>query len=561
MGTPVREQAPPTPPAGQAPDWSPVSEPGPGARHPLVAPLARSAVGLGVAAVLWLLGHTAMAAVLAGLLTVLTAATLLSPRFAAVVERAVHALQRAVGRALTVVLLGAVQLLVFTPVWLLAKLFRRDPLAFGASPEDASFWQPIPRYKRPLHTRPFAYERMPRPAVHGDRLPLPRLRALLGLLLLVVLLDVGIGAAVKALTDEETPDALGGLVGQDVPAAAGEPWRVGLGSEIDGLWKLKEYDPYLGWTMPDFEGRHVNVSGGVRRSYEAPGTAGAPTVAFFGGSAMFGLYQRDLRTIPSEFARLAEADGIPVRVRNHAALAYTGWQEMLLLEQLTTDGDAPDLAVFYDGFNELLGQFQLGPHSDPTHLEAAEIDWRLGLGQRGVEFEPERSLPDAVHRAWADVSATHRLGRQLGGLDEPSDEGPVRPSGIWAGDQADQPERRGELAASIYARGQDITTRLADSYGFRAAFFWQPFLYGKRIHPGEQELVGWLGTDGDAWAAADRAARSRLAESTVDLSRALDRVDEPVMYDFVHTNELGAKVIARAMYNRLRPQLRELAGR
>jgi hypothetical protein len=33
------------------------------------------------------------------------------------------------------------------------------------------------------------------------------------------------------------------------------------------------------------------------------------------------------------------------------------------------------------------------------------------------------------------------------------------------------------------------------------------------------------------------------------------------MYDLVHTNELGARVLARALYDRLRPTLRELAAR
>jgi hypothetical protein len=32
------------------------------------------------------------------------------------------------------------------------------------------------------------------------------------------------------------------------------------------------------------------------------------------------------------------------------------------------------------------------------------------------------------------------------------------------------------------------------------------------------------------------------------------------MYDFVHTNELGARVIARTLYERLRPRLQRLAS-
>ena len=38
-------------------------------------------------------------------------------------------------------------------------------------------------------------------------------------------------------------------------------------------------------------------------------------------------------------------------------------------------------------------------------------------------------------------------------------------------------------------------------------------------------------------------------------------MNTPIMYDFVHTNEIGAKAVARALYLRLRPKLRELSAR
>ena len=566
MATALGERAPEIPPE-PPPDWSPVPKPaiGGGGGGPLHV-LLRAVVGLVVAAVLWRLGHHGPAVALVAVLTTITAASLLSERFAAAVERVVAFVQRVAGRGLALLLLGGVQLLVFTPLWLLLRLARRDVLALGARPDDETFWRPVPRGRRTLYERPFAYERIPRVGMHGDRYPFPRLRAVLGLVLLVVVLDLAVGATVngvRSLNSDDGDAQLGGLVGQDVPAAAGETWRVALGSEIDGLWKSKRYDPYLGWKVPDFDGRHVHVAGGVRRSYRpAAGGADAPSVYFFGGSAMFGMYQRDEHTIPSEFARLAEADGIPVRVANYGSLAYVNWQEALLLEQLATAGSVPDLAVFYDGFNEIVSQFQLGPHADITHLESQEIDRRLGLGQRGDDFVEEPSLPDAAYRAWADVSAVHRLGRRLGVTSTPAtrDEPVAVSSSIWPGDQADRPGARGRMAASIHARGVDLAGRLADSYGFQAAFFWQPSLYSKRLDPGEEEVNGWLGTDPDAWREADRVARSRMAAPVQDVSGALDGVDRPVMYDFVHTNELGAKVMARVLYERLRPQLLELSG-
>ena len=128
---------------------------------------------------------------------------------------------------------------------------------------------------------------------------------------------------------------------------------------------------------------------------------------------MFGLYQRDEHTIPSEFARLAEADGIPLRVVNYGSLAYVNWQEVLLLEQLVTGGSEPDLAVFYDGFNELV---------QPVRARAARRAHPRGGATRSTapasasaaSERGEESLPDAALPRLGRRERVHRLGRRSG---------------------------------------------------------------------------------------------------------------------------------------------------
>ena len=47
----------------------------------------------------------------------------------------------------------------------------------------------------------------------------------------------------------------------------------------------------------------------------------------------------------------------------------------------------------------------------------------------------------------------------------------------------------------------------------------------------------------------------------VDLGGALDSASAPVLWDFVHTNEEGARLVATAMFDNLRPKLeKRLAG-
>jgi hypothetical protein len=555
-------ERPPETAEGRPPDWSAVPEKPPLTRRGEInRVLLRAGIAAAIAGILWALGHEQAAVVLLTVGTVATIASLRSPKVAAAIDRGTAAIQRWAGRALSVVLLGAVELLVFIPAALVLRVVRHDPLALGRDPEAPTFWRPTPR--RPghgpgagLYRRPFGYEYAKREGVGRGRLPLLRVRAVLGLITLLVLADIAIGSAINAFESDPAEQVSNLLVTTDVPAARGEPWVGTLHHELSEVWDRKVYDPFLGWTTPDFAGRDVHVADGVRRSAQTVpvGARDVPEVWFFGGSAMFGLFQRDAHTIPSDVARLAAADGVRVRVVNRGVMAYTNWQEVLLLEQLLTKGRVPDAVVFYDGFNEILGQFRLFPHDEPSQVGAD--DTAAALRQAEVE-EP---LGDALHNAWANASAAHRVARATG-LARPLGYHRNIVRGVWKGPQNDNAQQRGIYAASIHRRGVELVRRLADSYGFQARFFWQPSVYTKKLRPGEESLPGYLAADPAAWRAATQAARARLALDVHDLGTALDGVRGPVMYDFVHTNEVGARAVARRLYAELRPTLRRLDER
>jgi hypothetical protein len=513
--------------------------------------LRRGAGAVLAAGLLVWLGHPAVAAVVVVVIAMLMLATSLSDAFAKRVQRVEQAIERGAGAVLSTVLLGAIQLLVFTPVWLILRLLRTNPLARGAPTSEDSFWLPHPeRADRPLHSRPFAYERMPTTGVSRSI----RVRAAIGLVVLIVLADLALGGAINALDDPD-PQSATALTGSSPPAGGDEPWRQVI-PEVTSALGQKSYDPFLSFRVLDYDGTFVNVENGIRRSHQGPAALSpqAVSVYFFGGSSMFGAFQRDGHTIPSEFARLAEADGIPVRVSNYGQPAYVNWQEVLLLQSLVAGGSTPDLAVFYDGFNELLAQFAIGEHADPTQLEARIAQERLARGF-GVE---DRSFVKRAYKSWADASALHRLGRSVGVLSEPEDaEDPLLSP--FKGDQAERVEAKAQQAARIYGRGVELGSRLGNSYGFSSAFFWQPSVYTRQLVEAEEPLRSVAGYDADAWTTATQIARDRMPGQVVDLSTTLDGIREPVMYDVVHTNERGARTIAAALYERLKPQLLMLA--
>ncbi|MEA2420653.1 MAG: hypothetical protein QOE60_2859 [Thermoleophilaceae bacterium] len=560
MSTSVRDTAQ-AEPEGAPPDWSPVPERGEGGEPSRLKIAWRALAAAAVVAVLWLVGHEPAAIALAVLLVTVTVLSATVPAIARAIDRGEGVIQSVAGRGLRFVVLGAMQVLVFTPAALVLRLLRHDPLALGSDPEDTSFWRPAPARPRALHRRLYTYERIPVEGVRRDRLPLPRLRMALGIVAVLLALDVAGGGLLEALDGQEPPrvplSPNSQLLYPDTPVGLHEPWRAFLGWEITHSWDAKRYDPFLGWTLADYSGDYVTVKDGVRRSYEPAGAADPVDVYFLGGSAMFGWFQRDGHTIASEFARLAEADEIPVRVVNYGVPAYTNWQESLKLQDLVSGGHRPDVAVFYDGANELVGQFGQGLHTEPTTTLNRQISAELGLGlQRPNDQGGVSDLVDA----WATTSAIHRVGERLGLFADPDVARAKALTSPWLGDQSQQAEQRGRNAAALHARGVDVARRLADSYGFHADFFWQPSVYSKRALADEELAVGSLGTDPDAWRRATAAARADLAPGVIDLSEALDGTAEPLMYDFVHTNELGARIVAEAIYKRVKPQLLAAAG-
>ena len=520
---------------------------GRGAR--LRAIVLRAAGAVAIAAFLWWRDHERAAVVLLALAATLTVAASLSPALAAAAERVEAVIRRYAGRFLSLVFLTAVYLLVFLPLSLLLRLFAVNPLQMGRSADDQSAWRPAQKHpRRPLYKRPFAYDRIPHTAASRGL----RLRAALGLIIIIIALDLALGEGLNRIQGDPTQPSPTALTGPSPPAGRHEPWAKTLVPEVIAAFNNPSYDPYLTFRLREFKGTYVNVTDGVRRSHQSrlALSRDALTVWFFGGSAMFGAFQRDGHTIPSEFARLAEADGIPVRVTNYGQPAYVNWQDDLLMETLVTPKTKPDMAVFYDGFNELLAQFALEAHTEPSQLEARDMEQRIATGV-GIE---DKSFFKRAYTTWSETSALHRLGRSVGILpDLEQDQGPQLSP--WVGDQADDPEGRGRNAASIYLRGVDRAARLAASYGFDAGFFWQPSVYTRELVKEEEPLTSIAGYNADAWRAATRVMRSRLTPPVVDLSRVLDGVREPVMYDVAHTNEQGARLVAAALYERLRPDL------
>ncbi len=514
-----------------------------------------------VSLLLWL-GHIVAAVILAGVAVSVVTASVASRRVRAGVEAITVVVGRWAGRLLTIVLLGGVYFLVVTPGALVLRLVRHDPLHSRTEQIENTFWLKRPRSVDPLPGRMFSVENT-RSHVPNRDLDPPGRRVLrvaafvVSVLVALATFDLAAGTAWNLLQPysgavEPRPS---------LPAHDGDAWA----TEHYNAFRTTpvDYAPFVGFVRQDIHLDQLNITHGMRSSYQpaAAQAGGIPVVYFFGGSTTMGTSQRDLYTIPSYVARLAEADGVPVEVRNYGRGSYQSRQEVTLLQQLLAAGHRPDAVVFYDGVNDVWQQAR-AISTEPSHSQADLLQEMVENQRSSSRTGLSGVLADA--RTVADVlkrrSATWRLGRML----KQRFFGP-RPSastGVPIGPQLalDDVAQRAENAASIYAGSVQIAQHLAAAYGFDVAFFWQPNIFTKTIVAGEESLADPSNCFRCQWDLEDHRslylqATELIGPPVIDISDALDDLANPVMTDQVHTNERGAEAVAARIYSNIKPMI------
>lgn len=487
---------------------------GPTGRRAPLRTVGRSLPPAAAAGLLWWAGRPTGARVVALGAVALLVVGLLTPRGAERFDHALARSARAVAAALGVGLCAASWALGVVPLWALSRLSGHDPLVDGwSSPGTA--WRDLGGIdgRRRDAFRIGSVE--PAPAPQARRRA--RLRSLGVAALLTVVVTALLGQVLR-------PDAEGPwLVHKGLPVERwsfpGEPWAAEVLRAPEGAVPVPGV---VGWIPDDVSSRYVNVVGNARRTLEVEDPE--VTVFLFGGSSVFGTGQRDDHTIASELVRQSAARGLRLRVVNRGVSGFVNWQEAAWLRRLVEAGDVPDLAVFLDGGNE------------------GALAWdRIRDGY----VDPGDRMTLAVSDEERTARAAHA---ERTGWRPPRD-----PGRLWV-----------ELVSSQYRDGVLESRRLAAANGFEVVHFWQPQLMTLPAdRPRVRDLIESLGTsraqmDRDA-RLLDRARR-RSGVDPIDLTGIFDRVRRPVFYDFIHSNEAGARLIAGAMLEHLWPTLERLRG-
>lgn len=468
--------------------------------------LVRLLLPLAAAGALAVTGHRPLAVVVGATATVIALVSRWWPETGHHITGALAAVGHGVAAVVSWVLLGLVEVLILTPLALIARLLGRDPLTGAVGP--GTRWSVRDGRVSSRHTfGPEGLTRRPAGRVSHVLGLVPRV---VGALVLILLANYAAGWLYDEYFGSHDEPADSGAVSSaglaDAPAMADEAWAEAYWAEFDAL--DHDFHPFLLTRVADVDGDNITSDGGVRRSHQ-PGAAAPIEVWFFGGGALWGEGQRDGHTIPSEVARRAEADGRAVRVVNFGQPGYTTWQSALLFEQELAVRPAPDLAVFYDGADDVAVQIDERTTA-PSHYNAAGA--AVALTGRDSAADQARDLWEE----YRDTSVLTRLAEGLGGLFG------VQPAA------ADEDGDLADTVADLRSRSRAVLESVAEDRGVEVLVAWQA-------------ATGVAGDDG-----AYRRAETTAGE--LDLRATLDAVADDVYLDGVLTDEDGARLVAEALW-------------
>ena len=282
--------------------------------------------------------------------------------------------------------------------------------------------------------------------------------------------------------------------------------------------------PYSYWTVAPFDGAYINVDeAGIRHTPNHTDDPAAPRVYFFGGSTMWGEGARDAYTIPAQVAQLLADRGVPAHVANYAQSGYVSWQDLLLFQAQLALNNAPDLAVFYHGFNDVYSTYLQGSPGLTLRENQRVIDVEIGRLLRSGQpvFLPFDS--NTGDYDWRLVTTGSTAPRDI---------------------------------VDRWLANRRLIRAVAEEHGVEVLFVWQPALFAKGARTaGEQQLLddveraqpGFIELYRDVHGAVGDQLLSQSADDVIVLTDLFSDVQAGIFTDRVHINEIGNRRIAEAL--------------
>jgi hypothetical protein len=309
------------------------------------------------------------------------------------------------------------------------------------------------------------------------------------------------------------------------------------------------FEPYYHWRRNGFIGEFINISpDGVRLTVKEDIRTDAKKIFMYGGSTLWGSGSPDGQTIPSILQSLLGED---YDVYNFGETGYVSTQELNYLLYQLSIGDIPDVVIFYDGVNDAYaGAYSPAIPRDPHELREREEEirakieqgWFTGRATELYDLSNYKRLVGYLRSIlFTDTQAHKKWDKQV--------KKSIKSNSI--------------LVLDMYEAHIRQVKALSREYGFEVLFFWQPGLFSltRKTPSYEQSIIEraspvWVESQQEVYRVAKDRLVNRENEGVFFLGNIFDEVDEPIYIDWCHIGPNGSEIVAREMFNHIRPVLK-----
>ena len=325
------------------------------------------------------------------------------------------------------------------------------------------------------------------------------------------------------------------------------------------------YEPYTIWDRRYYPGDLINIDfDGFRRTTNNSEAEDALRVWVFGGSTAWGEGAPDDETIPSHLARLMNVWGVDTTIKNLGERGYVSTQEVVFLYRELQADRRPDVVVFYDGINDAAAASNW-PEAPGSHVSLHRIRDRFQFGEVPAERRREFVRSLGIYKASRIVLDRLEARERSDHARQDDADVEITPRFLDANFRF-----LGGQAVDVWLANRELVTALGDEFGFTALFVLQPSLWtdGKPLHVSERRILSEhlerramthiMATRVEMSTILEERRRNGTLPSNVhDLADVFSTVEAPVYIDYVHTAGPGYRIVAEAMFERLREHLCE----
>jgi hypothetical protein len=306
--------------------------------------------------------------------------------------------------------------------------------------------------------------------------------------------------------------------------------------------RKQRYHAYTVWRRALFKGETINVDeDGIRFTPGSDCRPNAFKVFTFGGSPMWGTGSPDWATIPAYLEPGLESwKQRPICLKNYGESAYVSTQSVIELILQVQSGNKPDVAIFYDGTNDIYTAYQSGKSGVHENLEqiAARMERRdLPRSPLYAQLLESFSLFTLI-----DLEVSH-----LSGDSRPA------PKPITYETMNVDMKSLTDSITTTYLANYDAVGALAEKYGFEYHFFWPPRMSSskKPLTTEEEDLKRAVDPSLEklyeaVYQAMGPSVISRY-KKLHSMTDVFDKTQSLIWLDDVHVTPVGNEMIADRM--------------